>query len=133
MERVGDSPLFSARLVDRHWLVPGILELRLSRPAGLSFIAGQFVRIEIVHQRVDITVQLILAKHAGFFGDERHGEQNAHDSTGNQNGTDELGRGDLQELEDDTFCILARDVEEALSFTAAGRPTKVTLQACFAL
>ena len=44
MERVGDMPRFSARLVDRHWLAPGILELRLSRPVGIGFIPGQFMR-----------------------------------------------------------------------------------------
>jgi ferredoxin-NADP reductase len=31
-------------LVDRHWLVPGILELRLTRPAGVTFVPGQFLR-----------------------------------------------------------------------------------------
>ena len=37
-------PRFSARLLDRHWLAPGILELRLSRPVGIGFIPGQFMR-----------------------------------------------------------------------------------------
>lgn len=35
---------FSASLVDRHWLAPSILELRLTRPEGLAFIPGQFLR-----------------------------------------------------------------------------------------
>jgi ferredoxin-NADP reductase len=35
---------FRASLVDRHWLAPGILEVRLGRPADVAFIPGQFLR-----------------------------------------------------------------------------------------
>ncbi|HSO18938.1 MAG TPA: FAD-binding oxidoreductase [Desulfosarcina sp.] len=45
MERVtGAAPVASA-LEARHWLAPGILEVRLRRPAGFDFIPGQFARL----------------------------------------------------------------------------------------
>ncbi|MGA6925202.1 MAG: FAD-binding oxidoreductase [Desulfosarcina sp.] len=40
-------PRFRASLVDRQWLAPGMLELRLARPADLAFIPGQFLRFEM--------------------------------------------------------------------------------------
>jgi benzoate/toluate 1,2-dioxygenase reductase subunit len=45
VERVGDTPSYTASLLDRHWLAPGILELRLTRPEGVAFIPGQFLRL----------------------------------------------------------------------------------------
>ena len=56
MVRVGGMPLFSARLVDRHWLAPGILELRLTRPAGFTFIPGQFLRFVMDGYERDYTL-----------------------------------------------------------------------------
>ena len=56
MERVGDMPRFSASLVDRHWLAPGILELRLTRPEGVDFIPGQFLRFTMDGYERDYTM-----------------------------------------------------------------------------
>jgi ferredoxin-NADP reductase len=56
VERLGDTPRFSARLVDRHWLAPGILELRLTRPEGLDFIPGQFLRFVMNGYKRDYTM-----------------------------------------------------------------------------
>ena len=47
---------FSAHLVDRHWLAPGILEWRLTRPAGVSFIPGQFLRFVMNGYARDYTI-----------------------------------------------------------------------------
>ncbi len=44
MERVSGMPRHRASLVGRHWLAPGILEIRLARPEGVTFIPGQFLR-----------------------------------------------------------------------------------------
>ena len=56
MERVGGMPRFSARLVDRHWLAPDILELRLTRPEGVTFIPGQFLRFVMDGYERDYTM-----------------------------------------------------------------------------
>jgi benzoate/toluate 1,2-dioxygenase reductase subunit len=44
VEQLNTSGPVRSRLVIRKWLVPGILEVRLSRPAGFTFIPGQFLR-----------------------------------------------------------------------------------------
>jgi ferredoxin-NADP reductase len=49
-------PRFSASLVDRHWLAPGILELRLTRPEGVTFIPGQFLRFAMDGYERDYTM-----------------------------------------------------------------------------
>ena len=56
MERVDGTPRFRARLVDRHWLAPGILELRLTRPEGVTFIPGQFLRFVMDGYERDYTM-----------------------------------------------------------------------------
>ena len=56
MERVGGRPRFSASLVDRHLLAPGILELRLTRPEGVTFIPGQFLRFVMDGYERDYTM-----------------------------------------------------------------------------
>ena len=43
MERIDGDELITTELMAREWLTPGILEVRLSRPADLSFIPGQFM------------------------------------------------------------------------------------------
>lgn len=45
METLGGSGRFSAVLVAKERLAPGILEVRLTRPAGFDFLPGQFMRI----------------------------------------------------------------------------------------
>ncbi len=45
METLGSAGRFSAALVAKAWLAPGILEVRLTRPAGFDFLPGQFMRI----------------------------------------------------------------------------------------
>lgn len=40
----------------RRWLAPGILEVRLSRPAGFAFLPGQFVRVAIADIARDYTM-----------------------------------------------------------------------------
>ena len=44
MENVKAKGHFTAVLIARQWLAPGILEFRLQRPSGFDFIPGQFVR-----------------------------------------------------------------------------------------
>ena len=56
MERVDGTPRFFARLVDRHWLAPGILELRLTRPEGVVYIPGQFLRLVMDGYERDYTM-----------------------------------------------------------------------------
>ncbi len=56
MERVDGAPRFRARLVDRHWLSSGILELRLTRPEGVTFIPGQFLRFAMHGYERDYTM-----------------------------------------------------------------------------
>ena len=45
METIERFARFSARLVARQWLAPGILEVRLTRPPGVDFLPGQFMRM----------------------------------------------------------------------------------------
>ncbi len=47
---------FRASLVDRRWLAPGILDLRLTRPADVAFIPGQFMRFEMNGYERDYTM-----------------------------------------------------------------------------
>ena len=56
MERVDDRGRFSARLVARRWLAPGILEVRLTRPADFAFMPGQFLRIGMGGYQRDYTM-----------------------------------------------------------------------------
>jgi ferredoxin-NADP reductase len=49
------GPIHS-QLVARKWLVPEILEVRLSRPAGFRFIPGQFVRFMMDGYERDYTM-----------------------------------------------------------------------------
>ncbi|WP_319407540.1 FAD-binding oxidoreductase [uncultured Desulfosarcina sp.] len=56
MARVSDTPRFTASLVDRHWLAPGILELRLTRPVEIDFIPGQFMRFAMDGYERDYTL-----------------------------------------------------------------------------
>ena len=56
MERVSDTPRFAASLVVRQWLAPGILELRLTRPADIGFIPGQFLRFAMDGYERDYTM-----------------------------------------------------------------------------
>ena len=56
MERVNDSHLLKTVLKDRRWLAPGILELRLNRPAGFHFLPGQFLRIWMDGYQRDYTM-----------------------------------------------------------------------------
>jgi ferredoxin-NADP reductase len=56
-------PRFRAGLVDRHWLAPGIIELRLTRPVELAFIPGQFLRFTMDGYERDYT--LVSAPDAG--------------------------------------------------------------------
>lgn len=56
-------PRFRASLVDRRWLAPGILELRLTRPADVAFIPGQFLRFTMDGYERDYT--MVSASDAG--------------------------------------------------------------------
>ncbi|MGD9308996.1 MAG: FAD-binding oxidoreductase [Desulfosarcina sp.] len=56
MERVIDSSTLKAVLKDRRWLAPKILELRLDRPAGFTFLPGQFLRIRMDGYQRDYTM-----------------------------------------------------------------------------
>ena len=56
MERVSVTPRFTACLVERHWLAPGILELRLTRPVEIAFIPGQFMRFVMDGYERDYTM-----------------------------------------------------------------------------
>ena len=56
MERIDKKNLFSAELMARRWLAPGILELRLSRPSHFRFIPGQFVRFAMDGYERDYTM-----------------------------------------------------------------------------
>lgn len=44
MENLNGNRLATVVLTAKHWLTPGILEFRITRPAGFSFIPGQFLR-----------------------------------------------------------------------------------------
>ncbi len=56
METVASQHAFTIRLVKRHWLAPGIIEFGCSRPQGLTFIPGQFMRFEMVGYQRDYTL-----------------------------------------------------------------------------
>lgn len=56
MEGVNDMPEYTASLVNRHWPAPGILELRLTRPADVSFFPGQFLRFVMDGYERDYTL-----------------------------------------------------------------------------
>ena len=56
MERVSVTPRFTASLVERHWLAPGILELRLTRTVEIAFIPGQFMRFVMDGYERDYTM-----------------------------------------------------------------------------
>jgi benzoate/toluate 1,2-dioxygenase reductase component len=56
VERLAAMGPFSSRLIARRWLVPGILELRMSRPAGLAFLPGQFLRFVMDGYERDYTM-----------------------------------------------------------------------------
>jgi benzoate/toluate 1,2-dioxygenase reductase subunit len=56
VERVGDTPCYTASLLDRRWLAPGVLELRLTRPEGVTFIPGQFLRLVMAGYERDYTI-----------------------------------------------------------------------------
>lgn len=56
METVGSINTFRATLAAKQWLAPGVLEIRLSRPAGLSFIPGQFIRFLMDGYQRDYTM-----------------------------------------------------------------------------
>jgi len=56
VERVSVTPRFTACLVERHWLAPGILELRLTRPVEIAFIPGQFMRFVMDGYERDYTM-----------------------------------------------------------------------------
>lgn len=63
MGKLTEDAGFSVRLMSRHQLAPGIVELKLSRPDGFSFIPGQFVRIHMPGYERDYS--LISATEAG--------------------------------------------------------------------
>lgn len=56
MEAVGIRRRFCANLMDRRWLAPGIMELRLVRPRMFHFIPGQFVRFAMTGYWRDYTM-----------------------------------------------------------------------------
>jgi ferredoxin-NADP reductase len=56
VERLNAPGPIRSQLVARRWLVPGILEVRLSRPAGLTFIPGQFLRFMMEGYERDYTL-----------------------------------------------------------------------------
>jgi ferredoxin-NADP reductase len=56
VEKVGAQRPFVTTLAARQWLAPGILEIRLNRPAGLRFIPGQFMRFLMAGYQRDYTM-----------------------------------------------------------------------------
>lgn len=56
MEKVGDQRPFETTLAARQWLAPGMLEIRLKRPADLRFIPGQFMRFFMKGYQRDYTM-----------------------------------------------------------------------------
>ena len=56
MGRLSGKTDFSAVLEDRRWLAPGILEFRLRRPDGFTFIPGQFLRFTVDGVQRDYTM-----------------------------------------------------------------------------
>ena len=56
MENIDQEDVMTAVLRERHWLAPGIMELRLNRPAGFTFIPGQFLRFVMDGYQRDYTM-----------------------------------------------------------------------------
>lgn len=56
MGRLSGKADFLAVLEDRRWLAPGILEFRLRRPNGFTFIPGQFLRFTLDDVQRDYTM-----------------------------------------------------------------------------
>lgn len=56
MERVGNPHQFTTSLVSCHEIGPGILEVRMVRPAGFTFLPGQFVRFVVDNCPRDYTI-----------------------------------------------------------------------------
>jgi benzoate/toluate 1,2-dioxygenase reductase component len=56
VETLTGGGCFTAHLMTRRWLAPGILELRLARPAGLTFVPGQFLRFVMDGYERDYTL-----------------------------------------------------------------------------
>jgi len=54
--RLSGKTNFLAVLADRRWLAPGILEFRLRRPDGFTFIPGQFLRFTVNGVQRDYTM-----------------------------------------------------------------------------
>lgn len=56
MERVDNYSVFSSSLVAYHPVAPGILEVRIERPAGFTFLPGQFIRFYVDDVPRDYTI-----------------------------------------------------------------------------
>lgn len=56
MERVTGIGAYTAQLIDRRWLAPGMIEMRLRRPADLTFIPGQYLRFLMDGYQRDYTM-----------------------------------------------------------------------------
>ena len=56
MENIGQEDLMTAVLLERRWRAPGILELRLHRPEGFTFMPGQFLRFLMDGYQRDYTM-----------------------------------------------------------------------------
>lgn len=56
MERIVEKNRFGSALVSTHELAPGILEVRIQRPAGFTFLPGQFVRFIMDDYQRDYTI-----------------------------------------------------------------------------
>lgn len=56
MENIGPENVMAAVLRERRWLAAGILEIRLHRPAGFSFMPGQFLRFMMHGYQRDYTM-----------------------------------------------------------------------------
>jgi ferredoxin-NADP reductase len=57
VEPVKEANLFSTEILKREWLAKGVLELKLRRPAALSFLPGQFMRF--YHKEIQRDYSLI--------------------------------------------------------------------------
>jgi benzoate/toluate 1,2-dioxygenase reductase component len=56
VERLNTAGPIRSQLLARKWLAPGILEVRMSRPAGFTFIPGQFLRFMMDGYERDYTM-----------------------------------------------------------------------------
>jgi benzoate/toluate 1,2-dioxygenase reductase component len=63
VERIGATDPLTAELIERRWLTPEILELRLRRPAAFNFLPGQFVSFLMRGYQRDYT--MVSAPHDG--------------------------------------------------------------------